>query len=307
MGGGDGHVLKVPLKGRLRSFSKYTQEKRTKSSEIVDSRYPSSGSETTVTTACTRDEPEGVILLTPTARRLDESSPRSISFDERKHRITLSRKTSTKRQTQIRPPHQSKKCMKKLPPTLSGSGKPVHSPWVTPTEAQVYYPSSAQVYYPSAAMTNDEWRMDIIQTASTQEQDLPQVISPAYKFVPIEMAERMEEAEGNEFTSFSSYDYDICSDEYMLSNQDWVYNEEVTQNPTIETKTKRKKSQKKDKKKKHTHKSQNQHGDKYSNQLVDKYSLHTLHDSMSESPSYSWWTNLEEGILDSTQWCRCVY
>lgn len=290
VGGGNGHVFKVPLKSRLRSFSKYAQEKRTKS-EIVDTRSPSSCSENTVITASSRDEPEGVLLLTPTARRLSETSPQLTSFDKRKLRIPLSRNSSTKRETQIRSPHQSKKCMKKLPPALSGSGKTALSAWVTPPKAQVYYPSGAEVYYPAAAMT-DKCDMGIIQTASTQEQDLPLVISPAYKFVPIEMAERMEEEGASEFTSFSSYNYDICSDEYMLSHQE--NDEELTLTPTTESETKRKKSQTKDKMKKQ--KSKNQH--------LDKYSLHEMHSHVSESTSrYSWWTNLEEGILDS-QCCR---
>ena len=261
------------LKGR---FSKYAQEKRTKS-DSVESRSPSSSDgDTFATTVCTRDEPEeGEILLAPTARRLSELSPPLTSFGKRKRRITVSRNSSTKRQTQIRSPHQSKKCMKNLPPALSGSGTTVHSPWVSPSGAQVYYPYGAQAYHPPAI--TDECRMDIIQTDSTQEQDLPHVISPAYKFLPIEMTERLEEEEANEL--FSSFDYDICSDEYMLSHQD----QEVT---TKAKTSKRKQAQNKNKKKKQQ-KNQIQH--------VDKYSWHTSHSPVSESPStQSWWTNVSQ-------------
>lgn len=268
---GNGLVFKVPLKSRLRSFSK---AKHTKS-EFVESRSPSYTS--AYTTECTRDGPEEVVLHAPTARRLSELSSPLAPFDKRrKHRvISLSRNSSSKRQTQIRSPHQSKKCMKKLPPALSGSGTTVHSLWVTP--------SNAQVYYPSGVMT-DDCRMDFIQSVSTEEQDLPPAISPAYKFVPIEMAERMEAEEALEFSSFSSSDYDICSDEYMSSHQEWA-DEEAT------TTTKRTKSQKKDKKKKQ----------KNHNQDVDKYSMHESHSS--ESPVCNWWTSLEEGIIYS-QCCR---
>lgn len=196
----------VPLKGKLgHFFSKYSQEKCTK--QILESRSPSSGSCSAETILCGRQQPEGAILLTPTARRLSVSSPPLTTFD-RRHGINLSRMSSTMKQTQIRSPHQSKRALKKLSPSLSGNGTTVHSPWVTPCSVQVS---------PFAAAENGGYRMDaIIKTVSSQEQDLPCVISPAYKFVPIEIEERLEKEQANEIY-FSSSDYDICSDAYMMS------------------------------------------------------------------------------------------
>mmetsp|Transcript_28255 Transcript_28255/g.40371 ORF Transcript_28255/g.40371 Transcript_28255/m.40371 type:complete len:304 (-) Transcript_28255:61-972(-) len=281
-GGNNGLVLKVavPLKSRLRSFhgSKKSAQEKQKQSEYLESRSPSHTS--AYTSECTRDEPEDVVLHTPTARRLDELSTQPFSFDKRRrHRImSFSRNSSSKRQAQVRAPHQSRKCMKKLPPALSGCGVTINSPWVAPC-AQAYYPPDFQCYHPTSEMRDDN-RMDIIQTISTDETDLPPAISPAYKFVTIEMAEQMEAMEAlEEFSSFSSSDYDICSDEYMASHQEVVTTE---------------KSQKKDKKKKQ--KGYNQNVDKYSVH-IDKYSMHESH-----SPSSSncgMWRSLQEGIIYS--------
>ena len=288
-GNGIGFKVVVPLKDRLRSFSKKSAPENTKS-EFVESRSPSYSS--AYTAECNRDEPEEVVLRSPTARRLSELSPQQAPFDKRrKHRIiSFSRNSSRKRQTQIRSPQQSKKCMKKLPPALGGGGTSLNSPWVTPTITQVYYHPGAQGYHPSCGVTEYD-RMDFLQTVSTEEQDLPPAISPAYKFVTIEMAERIEAEDANEFSSFSSTDYDICSDEYMASYQERARDKESTPVTPAMT-TKRKKSQKKG-----TQKQQ-----KGQNQEVDKYSMHESHSpfSFSESPSTcSWWTSLEEGIIYS--------
>ena len=277
--GGNGHIFKVPLKSRLRSFSKTVQEKRTKS-EIVESRSPSYSFGYSL--ECSRDEPEDILII-PTARRLSELSEPLWPFQKRRiHGIRkISRKSLMKGETQIRSPHQSRKCLKKLPPALNGRGITIDSPWVSPSCASVYHQPGAHAFHHFAAMT--ETRMDIIETVSTEEQDLPQAISPAYKFVPIEMAERMEADEANECYSFSSSDYDICTEEYMMSHQE----QELTSIDTIDT-TKGKKSQKKDKKK------QNSQSDE-----VDKYAIHE-YESFSpfrESPSKSgWWKSLEECI-----------
>ena len=290
-GGGNGHVFKVtvPLKSRLRSFSKKSAQSKHKKSEFLESRSPSHTS--AYTTECTREEPEEVFLHTPTARRLNDSSWQLTPFDtRRKHRImSFSRNSSSKRQTQIRSPHQSKKCMKNLSPALSGSGATMNSPWATPSVAQVYYPPGAQCYhYPTTIITNDD-RMDIVQTVSSDEHDLPHAISPAYKFVTIEMAERMEAVEALEHSSFSSSDYDICSDEYMSSHQ------EALTNTT-------KKSQKKDKKKQQKG-HYNQDVDKYS-MHVDKYAMHESHSPFNfgdyaSNCNMNMWTSLQEGIIYS--------
>ena len=270
--GGNGLVLKggVPLKTRLLSFSskKSVPEKQI---TFVESRSPSCTS--TYTTECYRDEAEDVILRAPTARRLSELS------QQRKRRISFSRK----RQTQIRSPHQSKKCMKKLPPALSGSGTSLNSPWVTPTIAQVNYPPGAQGYHPSSDVRDCD-RMDFFQTDTEEEQDLPPVISPAYKFVTIEMAERIEAEEALEFSSFSSTDYDICSDEYMASLQEQARDGKSTPATTSKT-TKRKKSQINEMQKKQ----------KGQNQEVDKYSMHEAHSPCESSSTCDWWSSLEEG------------
>ena len=260
----------MPLGGtRLLSFSskKSAPEKQI---TFVESRSPSCTS--TYTTECYRDEPEELILHAPTARRLSELS------QQRKRRISFSRK----RQTQIRSPHQSKKCMKKLPPALSGSGTSLNSPWVTPTNAQVNYPPCAQGYHPSSDVRDCD-RMDFFQT-DTEEQDLPPVISPAYKFVTIEMAERIEAEEALEFSSFSSTDYDICSDEYMASLQEQARDGKSTPATTSKT-TKRKKSQINEMQKKQ----------RSQNQEVDKYSMHEAHSPCESSSTCDWWSSLEEG------------
>ncbi len=287
-GGNNNLVLKVavPLKSRLRSFhgSKKSAQEKHKQSEYLESRSPSHTTYT-CTSECTREEPEDVVLHTPTARRLDALSSQPFSFDKRKrHRImSFSRISSNKRQSQVRAPHQSKKCMKKLPPALNGCGVTINSPWETPCTTQVYSPGF-QCHHPTTEMRDDD-RMDIIHTVSTDESDLPPAISPAYKFVTIEMAEQMEAMEAlEEFSSFSSSDYDICSDEYMASHQE------------IDNTTK--KSLKKDKKKKQ--KGYNHDEDKYSIHM-DKYSMHESHSP--SSPNYSMWTSLHEGII-YYQCCR---
>ena len=265
--GGNGLVLKggVPLKTRLLSFSSKKSAPEKQITLFVESRSPSCTS--TYTTECYRDEPEEVILHAPTARRLSELS------QQRKRRISFSRK----RQTQIRSPRQSKKCMKKLPPALSGSGTSLNSPWVTPTIAQVNYP-------PSDQGQRDCDRVGSIQTVSTEEQDLPPVISPAYKFVTIEMAERIEAEEALEFSSFSSTDYDICSDEYMASLHEHAREEKSTPASTSKT-TKRKKSQINEMQKKQ----------RSQNKEVDKYSMHEAHSPCASPSTCDWWSSLEEG------------
>lgn len=286
-GGNNSLVLKVavPLKSRLRSFhgsKKSSAQEKHKQTEYLESRSPSQTS--AYTSECSRDEPEDVVLYTPIARRLNELSSQPFSFDRRRrHRImSFSRNSSSKRQTQVRAPHQSKKRMKKLSPALSGCGVTLNSPWITPY-TQAYYPPGFQCYHPTTEMRDDN-RMNIIQTASSD--DLPPAISPAYKFVTIEMAEQMEAMEAlEEFSSFSSSDYDICSDEYMASHQEALTN--TTQ-----------KSQEKDKKKKQ--KGHNQDVDRYSAH-IDKYSMHESHSP--SSPNYSIWTRLHEGIIYS-QCCR---
>ena len=284
-GGNNGLVLKVavPLKSRLRSFhgSKKSAQEKQKQSEYLESRSPSHTTYT-YTSECTREEPEDVVLLTPTARRLDALSTQPFTFDRRRRNriMSFSRNSSSKRQTQVRAPHQSKKCMKKLPPALSGCGVQLNSPWVTPCTTQAYSPPRFQCYHPTTEMRDDK-RMDIIQSVSTDESDLPLAISPAYKFVTIEMAEQMEAMEAlEEFSSFDSSDYDICSDEYMASHQEEKDTTQITQ--------------KKDKKKKQ--KGYNQNVDKYSVH-IDKYSMHESH-----SPSSSncgMWRSLQEGIIYS--------
>ena len=172
--------------------------------------------------------------------------------------------------------------MKKLPPALSGSGTSLNSPWVTPTIAQVNYPPDAQGYHPSSDVRDCD-RMDIFQT-DTEEQDLPPVISPAYKFVTIEMAERIEAEEALEFSSFSSTNYDICSDEYMASLQEHARDKESTPATPSKT-TKRKKSQINEMQKKQ----------RSQNKEVDKYSMHEAHSPCASPSTCDWWSSLEEG------------
>lgn len=299
---GNGTIAKVPLKGRLRSLgSKYAQEKRAKSDTILESRSPSceyTGSSPVSTYS--REEPEveaeigGVTpLLAPTALRPSMSSPPFTTFDKKRHGMSMSRKfpSSTRKQTQqIRSPRQSKKALKKLSPSLSGSGAAAHSPWVKPSPVQSY-PSTATRKEERGGMDDDD-----IHSVSFQEHDLPHAIRPCYKFVPIEMAEMMEEEEANVINTYDSNDYDICSDEYLASHAEKT------------TSKKQKKKTKKDKSsqsKSLSQKKKNKQQKKPKNNTpvtphIDKYAMHFQHKT---KPKSSWWASLERGIRYSQCYC----
>lgn len=294
--GSNGTIVKVPLKGRLRSLgSKYAQEKRTKSDTVLESRSPSCeyGTNTPVSTY-SREEPETEVeigggggvtpLLAPTALR---------PSDKKRHGMSLSRKfpSSTRKQTQqIRSPRQSKKALKKLSPSLSGSGAAAHSPWVNPSPVQSY---------PSTATRKEE--RDDIHSASFQEHDLPHAIRPCYKFVPIEMAEMMEEEEANVINTYDSNDYDICSDEYMASHAE----KEKTGLKKQKKKTKKDKSTQSKSSSLQKKKNKQQQKKKPKNNTpvtphMDKYAMHFEHKT---KPKSSWWASLERGIRYSQ--CCC--
>ncbi len=300
--GGNGTIVKVPLKGRLRSLgSKYAQEKRTKSDTVLESRSPCEYGTNTPVTTYSREEPEteaeigGVTpLLAPTALR-PSTSPPFTTFDKKRHGMSLSRKfpSSTRKQTQqIRSPRQSKKALKKLSPSLSGSGAAAHSPWVNPSPVQSY---------PSVATRKEErgGMDDSIHSISFQEHDLPHAIRPCFKFVPIEMAEMMEEEEANVINTYDSNDYDICSDEYMASHA------EETASKKQKKKTKKDKSSQSKSSSLQKKKNKQQQKKKPKNNTpvtphIDKYAMHFQHRT---KPKSSWWASLERGIRYSQ--CCC--
>ena len=88
--GGNGTIVKVPLKGRLRSLgSKYAQEKRAKSDAVLESRSPSCeyGTGSSPVSTYSREEPEveaeigGVTpLLAPTALRPSDKKRHGMSL-----------------------------------------------------------------------------------------------------------------------------------------------------------------------------------------------------------------------------------
>ena len=316
---GGGTISKVPLKGRLRSFSKkYAQEKRTKSDTFIEeSRSPSYeyNSDTAPARSCSREEPEEervvTPLLSPTALRPSMSSPpfTTFEFDKKRHGMSsLSRKlhSSTKKQTQIRSPRQSKKALKKLPPSLSGSGAAAHSPWVAP--------SGVQIILPSAAVKKEEFTMyagPIHSASSFQEHDLPHAIRPCYKFVPIEVAEMIEEEEANATQTYDSLDYDICSEEYktlypeadgtIAKKQKEAEKEALSQKSKTKMKRSKSSSQSKSSQKRNKQKKLRNKTPPLTPQtpLFDKYSTphHHYQEVQYESkPKSGWWKSLEKGI-----------
>ena len=306
--GGNGTIVKVPLKGRLRSLgSKYAQEKRAKSDAVLESRSPSCeyGTNTPVTTY-SREEPEieaeaeigGVTpLLAPTALRPSMSSPPFTTFDKKRHGISLSRKfpSSTRKQTQqIRSPRQSKKTLKKLSPSLSGSGAAAHSPWVNPSPVQSY-PSTATRKEERVGMDDD-----IIHSASFQEHDLPHAIRPCFKFVPIEMAEMMEEEETNVINTYDSNDYDICSDEYLASHAEKTDLKKQKKKTKKDKSSQSKSSSLQKKKNKQQQKKKKPKNNTPVTPHIDKYAMHFQHKT---KPKSSWWASLERGIRYSQ--CCC--
>jgi hypothetical protein len=302
---GNGTIAKVPLKDRLRSLgSKYAQEKRAKSDRILESRSPCEyGTDSSPVTTYSREEPEveaeigGVThLLAPTALRPSMSSPPFTTFDKKRHGMSLSRKfpSSTRKQTQqIRSPRQSKKALKKLSPSLSGSGAAAHSPWVNPSPVQSY-PSTATGKEECGGMHDD------IHSVSFQEHDLPHAIRPCYKFVPIEMAEMMEEKGANVINTYDSNDYDICSDEYLASHAEKTdlkkqkkktKKDKTSKNKSL-SQTKKNKQQQQQKKKPKSNTPVTPH--------IDKYAMHFQHMT---TPKSSWWASLERGI----RYSQCCY
>jgi hypothetical protein len=303
--GGNGTIAKVPLKGRLRSLgSKYAQEKRAKSDTILESRSPCEyGTNSSPVSTYSREEPEveaeigGVTpLLAPTALRPSMSSPSFTTFDKKRHGMSLSRKfpSSTRKQTQqIRSPRQSKKALKKLSPSLAGSGAAAHSPWVNPSPTVQSYPSTATRKEECGEMDDD------IHSVSFQEHDLPHTIRPCYKFVPIEMAEMMEEEEANVINTYDSNDYDICSDEYLASHAEETdlkkQKKKMKKDKTSKSKSlsqkKKNKQQKKKKPKNNTPVTPH----------IDKYAMHFQHKTT--KPKSSWWASLERGM----RYSQCCY
>ena len=301
--GGNGTIVKVPLKGRLRSLgSKYAQEKRTKSDRVLESRSPSCeyGTDNNPVTTYSREEPEaeveiGVIpLLAPTALRPSMSSPPFTTFDKKRPGMSLSRKfpSSTRKQTS---PRQSKKALKKLPPSLSGSGAADHSPWVNPSPVQSY-PSAATRKEERGGMDDSD-----IHSASFQEHDLPHAIRPCYKFVPIEMAEMMEEEEANVIHTYDSNDYDICSDEYYMASH-------VEKTASKKEKKKTKKDNSTQSKSSSSQKKKNKQKKKPKNNTtvtphIDKYAMDAMHFKYEKKPKSTWWASLERGIRYSQCYC----
>jgi hypothetical protein len=184
--------------------------------------------------------------------------------------------------------------LKKLSPSLSGSGAAAHSPWVNPSPVQSY-PSTATGKEERGGMESDD-----IHSVSFQEHDLPHAIRPCYKFVPIEMAEMMEEEEANMINTYDSNDYDICSDEYMASHVEKtaskkqkkkIKKDKSSQSKSLSSQKKKNKQQQRKKPKNNTPVTPH----------IDKYAMHFQHHKT--KPKSSWWASLERGIRYSQ--CCC--
>jgi hypothetical protein len=176
--------------------------------------------------------------------------------------------------------------LKKLSPSLSGSGAAAHSPWVNPSPVQSY-PSVATGKEERGGMDDD------IHSVSFQEHDLPHAIRPCYKFVPIEMAEMMEEEEANMINTYDSNDYDICSDEYMASHVEKTASKKQKKKTKKSSSLQKKKNKQQQKKKPKNNTPVTPH--------IDKYAMHSQHHKT--KPKSSWWASLERGIRYSQ--CCC--